>query len=274
MTTQDFLGSNELERCQPPGESILLTARLVVGDDVTEIAVDAFTVRNAVDRTPTSSPATTAPDCPWSQPRMTGGRTMIDLTPAAKRMAMLVEGVRDAQLESPTPCAGYSLGDLLDHVDGLSWAFGAAATKSSDERLAAPPGPPDASRLGGEWRSRIPDELATLADAWKDPRAWTGMTRAGGIEMPGEVCGLVALNEVVLHGWDVARASGQPYESDAPSVEACLGFVAQFSGPEAESLREGMFGPIVEVPEDAPPLDRLLGLSGRDPAWTPETGGG
>jgi uncharacterized protein (TIGR03086 family) len=108
-----------------------------------------------------------------------------------------------------------------------------------------------------------------LADAWRDPDAWTGMTKAGGVELPGEVAGLVALDELVIHGWDVARATGQAYDCDAPSLEAVQAFVSQFSEPGQEEMRAGLFGPVVEVPDDAPLLDRVIGLTGRDPAWSP-----
>jgi hypothetical protein len=67
----------------------------------------------------------------------------------------------------------------------------------------------------------------------------------------------------------VARASGQDYDPDAASLEAALGFVGQFSGPGQEEARAGLFGPEVAVPADAPLVDRLIGLSGRDPAWSP-----
>jgi uncharacterized protein (TIGR03086 family) len=197
--------------------------------------------------------------------------TDVDLRPAAERLADLVSGVPEELLDRPTPCPAYSLGDLLDHVAGLSLAFTAAATKSGGEAASHRP-TPDASRLGDDWRTRIPRELAALAEAWRDPEAWTGMTKAGGIDMPGEVAGLVALDEVVIHAWDVARASGQAYDPDATSVDAVRGFVEQFAAPGQEAMREGLFGPAVEVPDDAPLLDRVIGLAGRDPAWSPPDG--
>jgi uncharacterized protein (TIGR03086 family) len=191
----------------------------------------------------------------------------IDLEPASRRMADLVTSVADDQLGAPTPCAAYSLGDLVDHVGGLSLAFTGAATKSTG---AAPGQGPsgDASRLGTAWRTRIPRDLAGLAAAWHDPAAWTGMTQAGGVELPGAVAGAVALDELVLHGWDIARATGQAYEPDQASLEAVHGFLAQFAAPEQAAVRGNIFGPVVPVPDDAPLLDRVLGLAGRDPAWT------
>lgn len=192
----------------------------------------------------------------------------LDLAPATDRLADLVRAVPDARLSGPTPCPAYSLGDLLDHVDGLSMAFTAAATK--DGGPAGSQGPSgNASRLGEDWRDRIPTRLAALAAAWREPAAWTGMTQAGGIELPGEIAGIVALNELVIHGWDVARASGQDYDIDPASLEAAHGFVAQFSGPGQEESRAGLFGPVVDVPPNAPLLDRVIGMSGRDPAWVP-----
>jgi uncharacterized protein (TIGR03086 family) len=192
--------------------------------------------------------------------------TAVDLEPATKQMADLVRGVPDAQLDVPTPCPGYRLGDLIDHVDGLTLAFTAAAKKNfGDATSQGPSG--NASRLGDDWRTRIPRDLAALAEAWRDPAAWTGMTQAGGLELPGEVAGLVALDEIVIHGWDIARASGQPYDADPRLLEAVHDFVTQFSEPGQEAAREGLFGPVVEVPDDAPFLDRVLGLTGRDPAW-------
>ncbi len=194
--------------------------------------------------------------------------TAVDLEPATTQMADLVREVPGALLDAPTPCPGYTLGDLIEHVGGLTLAFTAAAKKDfGDATSQGPSG--DASRLGDDWRTRIPRDLAALAEAWRDPAAWTGMTQAGGLELPGEVAGLVALDEIVIHGWDIARASGQPYDVDPRLLGAVHDFVAQFSEPGQEAAREGLFGPVVEVPDDAPFFDRVLGLTGRDPAWSP-----
>jgi uncharacterized protein (TIGR03086 family) len=189
---------------------------------------------------------------------------MIDLEPATTALSALLDGVRDEQLSAPTPCAGRSLGDLLDHVDGLSLAFTAAATKTPID--GAPSA--DASRLGEDWRTRIPGRLAALASAWGDEAAWAGMTRAGGVDLPAAVAGVVALNEVVVHGWDIAVSSGQRFTCEPSLLEAAYGFVRSTVAQHPQGS-PGLFGPPVPVPDDAPLLDRLIGLTGRDPAWSP-----
>ncbi len=138
---------------------------------------------------------------------------MIDLTPATDRMRQLVSSVTDDQLDAPTPCPKANLGDLIDHVGSLTVAFTGSARKDGTARTGPPP-PPSAANLGPGWRERISRDLGTLAEAWSDPAAWDGMTKAGGNDLPGQVCGLVVLDELVLHGWDVAVASGQPYDAD------------------------------------------------------------
>ncbi len=91
------------------------------------------------------------------------------------------------------------------------------------------------------------------------------MTAAGGVDLPAEVAGIVALDELVIHGWDLARATGQPAGYDGPELEAVHGMVQQFRS----SGVDGLFGPPVPVPEDAPLLHRIVGLAGRDPSWEP-----
>jgi uncharacterized protein (TIGR03086 family) len=192
---------------------------------------------------------------------------MLDLAPAAGEMARLIRGIADDQLSDPTPCTEYTLGDLLDHVDGLALAFTWAATK--DPAIADSQAPsPDGSRLSPGWQARICDALEELALAWKDPQAWRGMTRAGGVDLPGDVAGMVAVNELVIHGWDVAVASRQEYHCDEAALQASLAFVTASAAPEEKAARDSIFGPIIPVSADAPTLDRVLGLSGRDPRWS------
>ena len=84
------------------------------------------------------------------------------------------------------------------------------------------------------------------------------------MDMPGEAVGVVGLTEVVIHGWDLARATGQTYDVDPAIAEAVLANVAQFA---AQGPVDGLFGPAVPIGDDAPVLDRIIALSGRDPAW-------
>jgi uncharacterized protein (TIGR03086 family) len=81
--------------------------------------------------------------------------------------------------------------------------------------------------------------------------------------------GIVALDELVMHGWDLAKGTGQSFSCDPASARAVLAFAADTAKPENAKMRDGLFGPVVDVPTDAPDLDRALGFAGRDPAWTP-----
>lgn len=196
---------------------------------------------------------------------------MIDLKPATDATAAVIAALGDDQLTLATPCPEYTVGDLLDHVHGLALAFADAATKARPE--GQPTGPSgDAKNLEPGWRERIPQRLADLARAWEDPEAWTGMTAAGGIEMPGEIAGLVALNEVIAHGWDLARATGQPLEADGSHVEVCIETMGPQPGEERPEGPDVAFGRPVEAPADAAPVDRLAAVLGRDPSWEAPAG--
>jgi len=190
-----------------------------------------------------------------------------ELTPATATLALIVADIGDDQLGAPTPCPGSTVADLLDHVGGLCLAFTGAAAKDPETGNGAPSA--DGSRLGTDWRTRIPEQLDRLAAAWKDDGAWAGLTRAGGVDLPGEVAGRVAANEVVVHGWDLARATGHDYACEPAVLQAAYEFVQQAVAQNPDGT-EGLFGPPVRVPDDAPLLDRLIGLTGRDPAWRPD----
>ena len=187
------------------------------------------------------------------------GMTATDLGPAAERLARIVENIPDDALKDPTPCSEYAVGDLLDHVGGACLAFRAAAEKQPLAGAASG----DATNLAPDWKTRIPADARALAEAWRNPDAWTGMTAAGGVDLPGDIAGRIALDELVVHGWDLAKATGQPAAYDGPDVDAVLEQVLQV---RAMGL-EGIFGPELPVPENASTFDRVLRLTGRDPNW-------
>jgi uncharacterized protein (TIGR03086 family) len=190
--------------------------------------------------------------------------TSLDFAPQAAEVKRVIAGVRDDQLTDPTPCADTPVAALLDHLDGLTVAFQRAAEKSP---LAGGPSA-SADHLAADWRTKLPAQLDALVAAWQQPGAWDGQTEIAGMRMQAGAAALVGLNEVLVHGWDLAAATGQEYRADPPSAQACLEFGAGFaaSAPEA---RDSIYGPVVPVPEDASVLDRLLGQTGRDPSWRP-----
>ena len=185
----------------------------------------------------------------------------VDLEPQAAEVSRVVAGVREDQLADPTPCAGTSVAGLLDHLAGLTLAFRLGAEKEPQQGSPTA----DADQLPADWRDLLPDRLDALVAAWREPAAWEGFTEVGGAQLPGAAMGVVAANEVLVHGWDLAVATGQPYRADPTTALICLDFA---EGLPAE-MRSSMFGPVVPIADDAPVLDRLLGLAGRDPGWAP-----
>ncbi|MEU2064445.1 TIGR03086 family metal-binding protein [Streptomyces sp. NPDC013455] len=188
----------------------------------------------------------------------------VDLGPQTRLVARLAGSVTDEQLTAVTPCPDYAVRNLLGHLLGLSEAFLDAARKDLGPRTDTSPSAtvPD---IGPGWRERLPEALEELAGAWRDPAAWTGDTRAGGVDLPGAVAGAVVAEELVIHGWDLARATGQEYAPDPAALDSALGFL--LSATDDPDGGTGLFGPVVPVPRDAPPLDRAVGLSGRNPGW-------
>ncbi|MEV5143281.1 TIGR03086 family metal-binding protein [Streptomyces sp. NPDC052727] len=190
--------------------------------------------------------------------------TMVDLGPQTRIVARLAESVTDEQLTAATPCPDHAVRNLLGHLLTLSVAFRDAARKDLGATTDTDPNAV-AWDIGPGWREELPKALDELADAWRDPAAWTGDTRAGGVDLPGAVAGAVVADELVIHGWDLARATGQDYAPDPAALDSALDFLR--AAADDPDRGNGLFGPVVPVPAEAPPLDRAVGLSGRDPGW-------
>ncbi|TDC92824.1 TIGR03086 family protein [Saccharopolyspora aridisoli] len=168
---------------------------------------------------------------------------MIDLTPACRQLAGLLSAVTDDQLDLPTPCSEYAVSGLIAHVDEAAQGFTALAS--------ARPGV-------GDVRSHVLE----LAEAWSAPAAWEGETGVGGVPLRNEVWGRIALTEVVVHGWDLAQATGARFHLPEGTLRGCWAHVRVFvpSAPLPE-----LWGPPVEVDDDAPLLDRIVAMTGRAP---------
>jgi uncharacterized protein (TIGR03086 family) len=188
-------------------------------------------------------------------------RVPLDLDPPVRQLGLLLLGITDDDLRSPTPCEDWTVGDLLDHIVEVTRALAQAAQKLVEAPgTAAPLPPPSASRLPTHWRGRLPVLLEDLATAWRNPAAWAGSAQYGGIAMPAVAAGTEAVNELTMHGWDLARATGQDFATDPRILEALIEFLAQKAGRAV---------PAIEAGDELMLLEAALVLSGRDPAWRP-----
>lgn len=175
---------------------------------------------------------------------------MFDLEPGTTTMSRLVSGVQDEHLALRTPCSDWTVADLLAHVHQFTSVFTTNAAKAA----ADPP-----QSLVDDWRTAIPTALGQLASAWQDESAWQGKTSAGGVEMDAADNALVAMEELTVHGWDLARATGQQASATDDQLDRVDSFFELFGGAP--------FGPPTEPPADADRLARTIARTGRDPQW-------
>ncbi|MEU9449807.1 TIGR03086 family metal-binding protein [Streptomyces sp. NPDC048277] len=176
----------------------------------------------------------------------------------ADAVAATAAGVRAEQLREPTPCAKFTVADLVDHLTGTLLTAERAARREapSDTALsdAAPAGSPSA----------LVDAAGRTATVWSDAAAYEGTTMFGEWEMPAVLVASITLQELAVHGWDLARATGRPFSLGEDTAQLVLGAVEQI----ADQVRgNGGYGPPVAVPADAPAFQRALAASGRDPEW-------
>jgi uncharacterized protein (TIGR03086 family) len=187
----------------------------------------------------------------------------VDLRPAAERLTALVGAISQDDLGRPTPCE-IPVSRLLAHIDGLALAFRVAAEDPDAPILAVPPSV-GRDVLEPGWEQRIPERLDRLAQTWRTTPQDGAMTRVGGIDLPRSIAVQIALQEIVLHGWDLARSVDRSFDVEAGNLAVVHHTVRTIA--ESDAPREGLFGPVVPVPDDAPVLDRTVGMAGRRPDW-------
>ncbi|MFC4592138.1 TIGR03086 family metal-binding protein [Sphaerisporangium corydalis] len=173
------------------------------------------------------------------------------MTRATERTARLVRAVGAEQLGSPTPCAKFDVKDLINHLEWVATMF--ESLGRNGPRVEQEP-----------YAGDFPERAERMLAAWSRLEAWEGISPGMGLPMTS--LAHMWLVDMVVHGWDLARATGQAYEPDPEAVARGLDFTIQM----VEMGRQrGAFGPPVPVPDDASPFDHLLGTIGRNPTWTP-----
>lgn len=157
-----------------------------------------------------------------------------------------VTAARD--LEAATPCDEWRVRDLLNHMLETQRYF-ASAARGED---ASPPGATPPQLLSSDPGADFARARTEVMDAFR---------REGVIDKTGPALG-IAFADQLLHGWDLARATGQDATMPDGLAQAAYDVI---HGRFTEEQRQGVFKPAVPVGDDASPQQRLLAYTGRDP---------
>jgi len=178
----------------------------------------------------------------------------------------IVNQSRRHQLDLPTPCAQWSLGELLAHMTGQNYGFAAAADGETEDRGIFDDRPVDADPHGIFARSADRVSAAFDADGVLDRRFWLPEIRDGMTFPAPQAIGFHFLDYVV-HGWDVARSIGVPAEFDPELIEQAFAIAKQVPAGASRERAGAQFKAVVEVPDSAAALDKLVAILGRSPSW-------
>jgi uncharacterized protein (TIGR03086 family) len=178
---------------------------------------------------------------------------------ALEATGRIVATIRSDQWTSPSPCEGWDVRALANHVvSGNLWAAELAAGKTIDEvgeRL-------DGDVLGADPSGAYNESAKAAARAFEAPGALEAPCAVSYGPVPGSVYIGHRFIDVLIHGWDLAAATGQDATIEPALVAAC----AQIVAPQVELLQgSGMFGETAKVPADADDQTRLLVTLGRRP---------
>lgn len=169
-------------------------------------------------------------------------------------------------LRRPTPCAGWTLADLLAHMTVQHYGFAAAAAGRGADLAVWKPRPPSQDPVA-DYAAAAECVIAAFAEPGVLERKFELPEIIPGLKFRAAQAIGFHFIDYVVHGWDVARSLGLPYSLPADLVQAAL--------PVAEAVPEGerrlapgaAFRPGIPAPADATALDRILAKLGRSPAW-------
>lgn len=184
----------------------------------------------------------------------TGGFPMDPISQLDQVMPMLkgmVAGFTADDLGKQTPCERFAVQGVLEHMIGGGSMF--AAAFRGEPAPAAPP--------SGDPLVLFPKVMDELVASMKAPGALDKMVDAPFGTVPGEVFARFVALDGIVHGWDLATATGQPYDPSDELVAAADEFAHQAL---ADEMRDGdTFKGATEVPADASPIERLVAFTGR-----------
>jgi uncharacterized protein (TIGR03086 family) len=170
----------------------------------------------------------------------------------------LMAGVRPDQLTDPTPCDEFDVATLMGHL---------VATVER-ARVIGEGGDPHTVPLvvtgvaDDDWPHAYDRAIDAMRAVWADDSLLDTVVTVPWGRVPGRAAVFAYLNETLVHGWDLAVATGQPAEAD-PTLAATALAVAERAIPEAPRGGPIPFGPVVEPAEGAGPTERLANWSGR-----------
>lgn len=189
---------------------------------------------------------------------------------AATSVVAVARNVKPDQLTAPTPCPEWDVRTLVNHL--MFWSAFRSELAARKQQAPADDPVTEATDFTAQrdWPETLARQLDKAVAAWSEPGATEGDTGLAGGSMPARMIAMMMVGELVVHGWDLARATGQTIDTDPETLRTAHEMAAAM-GDQGRQM--GAFGEEVTVPPDAPLLDRVLGISGRDPQWTaPEAG--
>ena len=181
---------------------------------------------------------------------------------AAPGLKSVASGVRVDQLAGPTPCAEFNVKELSNHIAGFWGMTALVASKQSLQGFDH-----EADVVGDSPASVIPGLVDGGAAAWQEAGSTEGKTLFGSSEMDAAMVAKITLFEEVVHGWDLAVATGQILDVPSEVADAVLE-VARMLCQDSQRGEGKSFGSEVTVSESASALEKALALTGRDPNWS------